>query len=102
MREVHYLHYLNSLHHDDYFAAVENLHCYFDYSAGIEGFDFVPPSGSNNSARYEIALLCLGMMHFYFGHPKQALLVLTEAVLISQVVNLLTLCLHSPTLFFSL
>ncbi|KAF2314761.1 hypothetical protein GH714_033476 [Hevea brasiliensis] len=85
LHRVHYLHYLNSLYHDDYFAAVENLHCYFDYSAGIEGFDFVPPSGSNNSARYEIALLCLGMMHFYFGHPKQALLVLTEAVRISQV-----------------
>ncbi|KAG8662556.1 hypothetical protein MANES_01G123700v8 [Manihot esculenta] len=85
LHRVHYLHYLNSLYHDDYFAAVENLHSYFDYSAGIEGFDFIPPSVSNNSARYEIALLCLGMMHFYFGHPKQALLVLTEAVRISQV-----------------
>ncbi|EEF29594.1 anaphase-promoting complex subunit 5 isoform X2 [Ricinus communis] len=85
LHRVHYLRYLNSLYHDDYFAAAENLHCYFDYSAGTEGFDFAPPSsGSNNSERYEIALLCLGMMHFYFGHPKQALLVLTEAVRVSQ------------------
>ncbi|XP_050227164.1 anaphase-promoting complex subunit 5 [Mercurialis annua] len=84
LHRVHYLHYLNSLYHDDYFAAVENLHCYFDYSAGIEGFDFASSSGSNKSERYEIALLCLGMMHFYFGHPKQALLVLTEAVRVCQ------------------
>ncbi|KDP35516.1 hypothetical protein JCGZ_08954 [Jatropha curcas] len=85
LHRVQYLRYLNSLYHDDYFSAVENLHSYFDYSAGTEGFDFVPPSsGSSNSERYEIALLCLGMMHFYFGHPKQALLVLTEAVRVSQ------------------
>lgn len=71
---VHFLRYLNSLYHDDYFAALENLHCYFDYSAGTEGFDFLSPSADSNSfGRYEIALLCLGMMHFHFGHPKQAL-----------------------------
>lgn len=43
-------------------------------SAGTEGIDIVPPaSGCNNFGRYEIALLFLGMMHFRFGHPKQAL-----------------------------
>ncbi|KAH9706056.1 Anaphase-promoting complex subunit 5 [Citrus sinensis] len=68
LHRVHFLRYLNSLYHDDYFAALENLHRYFDYSFG----------------RYEIALLCLGMMHFHFGHPKQALDVLTEAVCLSQ------------------
>lgn len=82
---VHFLRYLNSLYHDDYPAALENLHRYFDYSAGTEGFDFVPPSsGCNSFGRYEIALLCLGMMHFHFGHPRQALEVLTEAVRVSQ------------------
>ncbi|KAL5573105.1 hypothetical protein UlMin_022702 [Ulmus minor] len=85
LHRVHFLRYLNSQYHDDYFAALENLHCYFDYSAGIEGFDSVPPpSGSGNLGRYEIALLCLGMMHFHYGHPKQALEALTEAVHISQ------------------
>ncbi|XP_024928384.3 anaphase-promoting complex subunit 5 [Ziziphus jujuba] len=85
LHRVHYLRYLNSLYHDDYFAALENLHCYFDYSAGIEGFDYVPPSsGCNSLGRYEIALLCLGMMHFHYGYPKQALEVLTEAVHVSQ------------------
>lgn len=44
-----------------------------DKSAGNEGFDFVPPAGGNSFGRYEIALLCLGMMHFHFGHPKLAL-----------------------------
>ncbi|KAK6259408.1 hypothetical protein SCA6_013882 [Theobroma cacao] len=84
LHRVHFLRYLNSLYHDDYFSALENLHRYFDYSAGIEGFDFVPPTGCNSFGRYEIALLCLGMMHFHFGHPKQALEVLTEAVRVSQ------------------
>ncbi|XP_028751952.1 anaphase-promoting complex subunit 5 isoform X2 [Neltuma alba] len=84
LHRVHFLRYLNSLSHDDYIAALENLHCYFDYSAGTEGFDFVPPATSNSFGRYEIALLCLGMMHFHFGHPKLALEVLTEAVRVSQ------------------
>ncbi|XP_058743011.1 anaphase-promoting complex subunit 5 [Vicia villosa] len=84
LHRVHFLSYLNSLSHDDYIAALENLHCYFDYSAGNEGFDFVPPAGGISFGRYEIALLCLGMMHFHFGHPKLALEVLTEAVRISQ------------------
>ncbi|KAI8012744.1 Anaphase-promoting complex subunit 5 [Camellia lanceoleosa] len=85
LHRVHFLRYLNSLYHDDYPAALENLHRYFDYSAGTEGFDFVPPSsGCNSFGRYEIALLCLGMMHFHFGHPRQALEVLTEAVRVSQ------------------
>ncbi|KAJ9707253.1 hypothetical protein PVL29_002305 [Vitis rotundifolia] len=55
-------------------------------NAGEEGFDFAQPtsSASNSFGRYEIALLCLGMMHFHFGHPKQALEVLTEAVRVSQ------------------
>ncbi|KAG6658106.1 anaphase-promoting complex subunit 5 isoform X3 [Carya illinoinensis] len=85
LHRVHFLRYLNSLCHDDYFAALENLHRYFDYSAGTEGIDIVPPaSGCNNFGRYEIALLFLGMMHFRLGHPKQALEVLTEAVCVSQ------------------
>ncbi|KAH7578445.1 hypothetical protein ACOSQ2_000294 [Xanthoceras sorbifolium] len=85
LHRVHFLRYLNSLYHDDYFAALENLHRYFDYSAGTEGFDFAQSSmGCNIFGRYEIALLCLGMMHFHFGHPKQALEVLTEAVCLSQ------------------
>ncbi|XP_058195401.1 anaphase-promoting complex subunit 5 [Rhododendron vialii] len=86
LHRVHFLRYLNSLYHDDYPVALENLHRYFDYSAGTEGFDFVPPSssGCNSFGRYEIALLCLGMMHFHFGHPRQALEVLTEAVQVSQ------------------
>ncbi|KAK4275586.1 hypothetical protein QN277_018642 [Acacia crassicarpa] len=84
LHRVHFLRYLNSQSHDDYIAALENLHCYFDYSAGTEGFDFVPPVSSNSYGKYEIALLCLGMMQFHFGHPKLALEVLTEAVRVSQ------------------
>ncbi|KAK7320428.1 hypothetical protein VNO77_29885 [Canavalia gladiata] len=84
LHRVHFLSYLNGVSHDDYISALENLHCYFDYSAGTEGFDFVPPVGANSFGRYEIGLLCLGMMHFHFGHPKLALEVLTEAVRVCQ------------------
>ncbi|TKY57197.1 Anaphase-promoting complex subunit 5 [Spatholobus suberectus] len=84
LHRVHFLSYLNGLSHDDYISALENLHCYFDYSAGTEGFDFVPSVGGNSFGRYEIGLLCLGMMHFHLGHPKLALEVLTEAVRVSQ------------------
>ncbi|KAB8420567.1 hypothetical protein FH972_024963 [Carpinus fangiana] len=85
LHRVHFLRYLNNLYHDDYLAALENLHRYFDYSAGTEGIDFVSTASSwNDFGRYEIALLFLGVMHFQFGHPKQALEVLTEAVRVSQ------------------
>ncbi|XP_057438930.1 anaphase-promoting complex subunit 5-like [Lotus japonicus] len=87
LHRVHFLSHLNGLAHDDYIAALENLHCYFDYSAGTEGIDFVPPVRSNSFGRYEIGLLCLGMMHFHLGHPKLALEVLTEAVRASQQQN---------------
>ncbi|KAD4586371.1 hypothetical protein E3N88_23972 [Mikania micrantha] len=73
LHRVHFLRYLNSLYHDDYPAALENLHRYFDYSAGMEGSDFVPTVNCMNNGRYEIALLTLGMAHFHFGHPKLAL-----------------------------
>ncbi|KAD1826796.1 hypothetical protein E3N88_42253 [Mikania micrantha] len=85
LHRVHFLRYLNSLYHDDYPAALENLHRYFDYSAGMEGSDFVPTVNCMNNGRYEIALLTLGMAHFHFGHPKLALKVLTEAVRVCQL-----------------
>ncbi|WZZ83922.1 hypothetical protein YC2023_104494 [Brassica napus] len=81
LHRVHFLRYLNKLHSDDYFAALDNLLRYFDYrllslacGSWTEGFDLVPPStGCSMHGRYEIGLLCLGMMHFRFGHPNLAL-----------------------------
>ncbi|CAL1367343.1 unnamed protein product [Linum trigynum] len=85
LHRVHFLHYLTCLYHDDYFGALENLRRFFDYSVGIGGFDITPvPSRSKGFERYETGLLCLGMLQFHFGHPKQALEVLTEAVRVSQ------------------
>ncbi|XP_072988886.1 anaphase-promoting complex subunit 5 [Typha latifolia] len=86
---VQYLQYLNALHHDDYISASDNLHCYFDYSAGMEGLfsrSSSPPSDIL-LGRYETALLCLGTMHCHFGHSKKALEALTEAVRVSQQNN---------------
>lgn len=61
-----------------------------DKSAGKEGFDFVPPAGGNIFGRYEIALLCLGMMHFHFGHPKLALEVSSLDILILYMLDVST------------
>ncbi|XP_042497861.1 anaphase-promoting complex subunit 5 [Macadamia integrifolia] len=87
LHRVHYLRYLNSLYHHDFPASLENLHCYFDYSAGAEGIDTAPSSSFSSFGNYETALLCLGVMHCHFGHPKQSLEVLTEAVRASQQHN---------------
>ncbi|PIA37822.1 hypothetical protein AQUCO_03000392v1 [Aquilegia coerulea] len=87
LHRVHYLRYLNNLYHDDYPASTESLCSYFDYSAGVEGVIAPSITPSMDFGRYEIALLCLGMMHCHFGHPKQALKVLTEAVQVSQKNN---------------
>ncbi|WOL15363.1 anaphase-promoting complex subunit 5 isoform X2 [Canna indica] len=85
---VKYLQYLNALYHDDYIAALDNLHCYFDYSAGMEGLFSRSTSPSEfEVGRYETALLCLGTLHSHFGHPKKALEALTEAVRVSQQNN---------------
>ncbi|KAL2894394.1 Anaphase-promoting complex subunit 5 [Bienertia sinuspersici] len=51
----------------------------------MEGFDLCSSSTDGNCfGKYEIALLCCGMMHVHFGHPKLALEALTEAVRASQ------------------
>ncbi|KAL5984371.1 hypothetical protein ACLOJK_018475 [Asimina triloba] len=78
--------YLNNLYHEDYPAALENLHCHFDYSVGFEGVEGGTSSCplDLNFGQYENAMLCLGIMHTHFGHSKQALKALTEAVWISQ------------------
>ncbi|KAL0884534.1 hypothetical protein Bca101_008515 [Brassica carinata] len=81
LHRVHFLRYLNKLHSDDYVAALDNLLRYFDYSM---------------YGRYEIALLCLGMMHFRFGHPNLALEVLTEAVRVSQQLSNDTCLAYTP------
>ncbi|EFJ22492.1 hypothetical protein SELMODRAFT_104828 [Selaginella moellendorffii] len=57
VEQVHYLQYLNSIHHGDYPAAMSRLHQYFDYSVG----------------RFQAGLLTLGSMHAHFGHVTQAL-----------------------------
>ncbi|XP_074576741.1 anaphase-promoting complex subunit 5 isoform X2 [Curcuma longa] len=89
LHRVHYLQYLNALYHDDYVAALDNLHCYFDNSAGMEGLfnRSAAPSSEFEVGKYETALLCLGSLHSHFGHPKKALEALTEAVRVSQQNN---------------
>ncbi|KAG6530904.1 hypothetical protein ZIOFF_004668 [Zingiber officinale] len=89
LHRVHYLQYLNALYHDDYVAALDSLHCYFDNSAGMEGLfnRSAAPSSEFEVGKYETALLCLGSLHSHFGHPKKALEALTEAVRVSQQNN---------------
>ncbi|CAN6348602.1 unnamed protein product, partial [Urochloa humidicola] len=75
LHRVQFLQYLNALCHDDYVASLDNLHRYFDYSAGMQGLfaRSVSPARDIVVGKYESALLCLGNLHCYFGHPKKAL-----------------------------
>ncbi|XP_073107621.1 anaphase-promoting complex subunit 5 [Elaeis guineensis] len=87
LHRVQHLQYLNALYHDDYIAALDNLHCYFDYR---DGRTFQPSIFSPSDiqlGRYETALLCLGTMHCHFGHSKKAFEALNEAVRVSQQNN---------------
>ncbi|CAM0948641.1 unnamed protein product [Alopecurus aequalis] len=89
LHRVQFLQYLNALSHDDYVASLDNLHRYFDYSAGMQG-NFSRSLSPNQDiivGKYESALLCLGNLHCYFGHPKKALEAFTEAVRVSQMNN---------------
>ncbi|KAL0300488.1 UNVERIFIED_CONTAM: Anaphase-promoting complex subunit [Sesamum calycinum] len=47
LHRVHYLRYLNSLYHDDYPGALENLHRYFDYRN--DAFSFRAPKASSGT-----------------------------------------------------
>ncbi|THU48371.1 hypothetical protein C4D60_Mb09t25520 [Musa balbisiana] len=90
LHRVRYLQYLNALYHNDYLSALDELHCYFDYSAGMDGLFSRSPSPSSEFevGRYETALLFLGTLQCHFGHPKKALEALTEAVRISQQIGI--------------
>ncbi|KAL6847165.1 hypothetical protein ACP4OV_023018 [Aristida adscensionis] len=87
LHRVQFLQYLNALCHDDYVASLDNIHRYFDYSAGMQGIfgRSVSPFQDIVVGKYENALLCLGNLHCYFGHPKKALEAFTEAVRVSQM-----------------
>ncbi|KAK3140293.1 hypothetical protein QOZ80_5AG0398850 [Eleusine coracana subsp. coracana] len=89
LHRVQFLQYLNALSHDDYVGSLDNLHRYFDYSAGMQGLftRSVSPSQDIIVGKYESALLCLGNLHCHFGHPKKALEAFTEAVRVSQMNN---------------
>ncbi|KAL6622673.1 hypothetical protein ACP70R_032556 [Stipagrostis hirtigluma subsp. patula] len=88
LHHVQLLKYLNALCHDDYVGSLDNIHRYFDYR-GMQGIfgRSVPPSQDIVVGKYENALLCLGNLHCYFGHPKKALEAFTEAVRVSQMNN---------------
>lgn len=89
LHRVQFLQYLNALYHDDYVASLDNLHRYFDYSAGMQGLFGRSLSQVQDIVvgKYESALLCLGNLHCYFGHPKKALEAFAEAVRVSQMNN---------------
>ncbi|KAG2630915.1 anaphase-promoting complex subunit 5-like [Panicum virgatum] len=89
LHRVQFLQYLNALCHDDYVASLDNLHRYFDYSAGMQGLfgRSMSPMQDIVVGKYESALLCLGNLHCYFGHPKKALEAFAEAVRVSQMNN---------------
>jgi anaphase-promoting complex subunit 5 len=77
MPRTHYLRYLNCLHHGDYLTAMDNLHRYFDFSAGKGGMSSAGASSDASVGRFQAGLLSLGSMHAHFGHVNQAMQVLS-------------------------
>lgn len=84
MVRAHYLRYLNHLQQSDYPATMDDLHRYFDYSAGMSTGG---PSCDASVGRFQAGLLSLGSMHAHFGHVDQAMQALNEAVRIAQQYN---------------
>jgi len=84
MVRAHYLRYLNHLQQSDYPATMDDLHRYFDYSAGMSTGG---PSCDSSVGRFQAGLLSLGSMHAHFGHVDQAMQALNEAVRIAQQYN---------------
>ncbi|XP_024372271.1 anaphase-promoting complex subunit 5 [Physcomitrium patens] len=87
MMKVHYLRYLNHLQQSDYPATMDDLHRYFDYSAGMGGMSVGGASCDSSVGRFQAGLLSLGSMHAHFGHVDQAMQALNEAVRIAQQYN---------------
>lgn len=89
MVRAHYLRYLNHLQQSDYPATMDDLHRYFDYSAGMGGMSSAAggPSSDSSVGRFQAGLLSLGSMHAHFGHVDQAMQALNEAVRIAQQYN---------------
>ncbi|KAK9811686.1 hypothetical protein WJX72_008344 [[Myrmecia] bisecta] len=76
-----------ALQQDDYLAAIDSLHKYFDYSAGGPGAEGAGGSTEAERGRFQSALLSLGSTHAHFGHVQEALLALNETVRIAQQHN---------------
>lgn len=87
MVRAHHLRYLNHLQQSDYPATMDNLHRYFDYSAGMGGVSAGGASCDSSVGRFQAGLLSLGSMHAHFGHVDQAMQALNEAVRIAQQYN---------------
>lgn len=87
MVRAHYLRYLNHLQQSDYPATMDDLHRYFDYSAGMGGVSAGGASCDSSVGRFQAGLLSLGSMHAHFGHVDEAMQALNEAVRIAQQYN---------------
>ena len=87
MVKAYYLRCLSHLQQSDYPATMEDLHRYFDFSAGMGGMSAGGVSCDSSVGRFQAGLLSLGSMHTHFGHVDQAMQALNEAVRLAQQYN---------------
>lgn len=78
---AHLAHYLTALHNNEYEAAVENLHRYFDYSL-VHARKGGSPDAAPATTQY--AVLNLAALHLWFGHSSTAGEALRETVRVAQ------------------
>ncbi|XP_064459588.1 anaphase-promoting complex subunit 5-like [Ornithodoros turicata] len=84
--EAQYVSFLNCLNVKEYCNAVESLHHHFDRNIQThEGTSKNNQEESTKNLRF--AALNLAMLHFKFGHRREALTLLREAVTLAQEAN---------------
>lgn len=84
--KVHYLRYLHCMKHKDWEGAINSLYRYFDYYYCSQNEKMEKPEGENEMiASY--AVLNLAGLHYRFGHYKEALQAIEEAIRIAHQKN---------------
>lgn len=86
---VLYVQLASAVQHRDYTAALDCLHRYFDYTAGLSRghngkVDAEGSAADGQRGRYANALLSLSATHAALGHTQQALSALGESLAMAQ------------------
>lgn len=92
LAEAHFLGYMNNLRVGEYIGALESLFHYFDRklimpSAASQPGQRAKQDDDINNRNFRYAALNMASLHYRFGHRKEALAALQEAIRMAQEFN---------------